>query len=121
MHAPGCLQVAQCTQPAHPLRPRARPRRAAGIGLGPIPWLLPAEIMPSETRALASSVAASTNWLANFIVGQLFLLVANTLGPFSFTPFALCLVLGVVFVAYIVPETKGKSLEQIQRELRGIS
>jgi len=93
---------------------------AFGIGLGPVPWLLPAEIMPAETRARASSLAASTNWLANFIVGQGFLLVARALGPFSFVPFAVCVLCGAAFAAKVLPETKGKSLEQIQAELQGL-
>lgn len=97
-----------------PLPPLALP---AGIGLGPIPWLLPAEILPGETRALASSVAASTNWLANFIASQAFLLIANLLGGYAFLPFGGALVLGTLFVMRVVPETKGKSLEQIQTEL----
>jgi MFS family permease len=88
-----------------------------GIGLGPVPWLLPAEIMPAETRALASSIAASTNWLANFVASQAFLVIANLLGGYAFVPFGGCLVLGALFVMKVVPETKGKSLEQIQAEL----
>jgi hypothetical protein len=43
--------------------------------------------------------------------------IANSLGGFAFVPFGVCLVLGVLFVARVVPETKGKSLEQIQSEL----
>jgi hypothetical protein len=73
--------------------------------------------MPGETRALASSVAASTNWTANFIASQIFLVLANTLGGYAFVPFALCLALGGLFITVFVPETKGKSLEQIQSEL----
>lgn len=73
--------------------------------------------MPGETRALASSVAASVNWLANFIASQAFLVIANALGGYAFVPFGLCLVSGLVFIMCFVPETKGKSLEQIQSEL----
>jgi MFS family permease len=99
---------------AAPLPPH---RARAGIGLGPIAWLLPAEILPTETRALAYSVAASTNWLAYFIATQVFLTIANALGSFAFVPFAVCLAVGGGFVMLVVPETKGKSLEQIQCEL----
>eukprot|EP00302_Diacronema_sp_CCMP2436_P010545 CAMPEP_0179902576 /NCGR_PEP_ID=MMETSP0982-20121206/40643_1 /TAXON_ID=483367 /ORGANISM="non described non described, Strain CCMP 2436" /LENGTH=571 /DNA_ID=CAMNT_0021801743 /DNA_START=19 /DNA_END=1735 /DNA_ORIENTATION=+ len=70
-----------------------------------------------ETRALASSAAATTNWLANFISSQAFLVIANSLGGFAFVPFGVCLMLGTLFVLRVVPETKGKSLEQIQAEL----
>lgn len=104
-------------------RPHAPPPPCApqGIGLGPVPWLLPAEILPAETRARASSLAASTNWLANFVVGQGFLIVARLLGPFAFVPFAACVAAGGAYAAQVLPETKGKSLEQIQMELRGFA
>ncbi|KAJ1633938.1 hypothetical protein T492DRAFT_865904, partial [Pavlovales sp. CCMP2436] len=46
-----------------------------------------------------------------------FLVIANMLGGFAFVPFAVCLFVGSFFIAAFVPETKGKSLEQIQSEL----
>lgn len=119
--APGPRPPLPPASQAPPLSPspalRGPPAPPAGIGLGPVGWLLPAEIMPPETRALASSVAASTNWLANFIASQAFLTIANALGGLAFVPFGCCLVLGVGFIGAFVPETKGKSLEQIQAEL----
>lgn len=70
---------------------------AFGLGLGPVAWLLPAELFPMPQRAAATSVTTLINWLANFTVGQLFLLMAGCLGPFSFLPFAAVLCFGWLF------------------------
>ena len=51
------------------------------------------------------------------MASQVFLTLADALGSFAFVPFAACLAMGGVFVMLVVPETKGKSLEQIQSEL----
>ena len=42
---------------------------AFGIGMGPVPWLLPAELFPADKVASGSALAASCNWLANFVCG----------------------------------------------------
>ena len=91
-----------------------------GLGLGPVTWLLPAELFQMHQRAAATSLATATNWLANFGVGQAFLLIAAWLGPFSFVPFGLVLLLGLSLVRSL-PETRGKTLEEIERLLRGSS
>lgn len=96
-------------------RPCPRPQSSQSQ---PIAWLLPSECMPPHTRALGASMAAMSNWVANFIMGQAFLPLADALGPFAFVPCIIVLLAGMAFVAFMVPETKGKSLEQIQRELQ---
>ena len=88
-----------------------------GIGMGPIPWLLPAELFPVDKCARVSSLAAQCNWLANFVVGQVFLPVSAALGGFCFLPFALILVGFIAFAHRRVPETRGKTLEQIISDL----
>eukprot|EP00457_Paulinella_chromatophora_P003184 gb/GEZN01003190.1/.p1 GENE.gb/GEZN01003190.1/~~gb/GEZN01003190.1/.p1 ORF type:complete len:591 (+),score=74.97 gb/GEZN01003190.1/:181-1773(+) len=87
------------------------------LGLGPIPWLMVAEILPSHVGGLGMSVASSVNWLANFTVSLAFPIVRERLGIMSFAPFAVVLLLHVFFVAEYVPETRGKSLGRIQAEL----
>jgi len=90
-----------------------------GLGLGPVTWLLPAELFPMKKRAAASGLATGVNWLANFVVGQAFLpCLAAPLGPLAFFPFCVVLSAGLVFVFRCVPETRGKTLEQIERELK---
>ena len=89
-----------------------------GLGLGPVTWLLPAELFPMRKRAAATGLATAVNWLANFAMGQVFLpCLATPLGSYAFVPFALVLAGGLVFVHRCVPETRGKTLEQIEREL----
>jgi len=88
------------------------------MGLGPIPWLIVAEIFPSKARATAMTAASALNWTANFIVGITFPHVTNNLGKWSFVPFAAFLVLTTAFTTEFVFETKGKSLQEIQQEIQ---
>jgi len=89
-----------------------------GIGMGPIPWLLPAEIFPISMSAQGTSLAASCNWLANFFVVQAFPAISDNLQGFCFVPFAVVLVAFVIFICRCVPETRGKSIDEIMAELR---
>ena len=85
------------------------------LGLGAIPWLLMGEIFPGHVRALGSSVATMLNWTCSFVVTETFDYVRLALGPAgTFLGFCAVCVAGFVFVAACVPETKGKSLEEIQ-------
>eukprot|EP00823_Brevimastigomonas_motovehiculus_P000314 TRINITY_DN10404_c0_g1_i1.p1 TRINITY_DN10404_c0_g1~~TRINITY_DN10404_c0_g1_i1.p1 ORF type:complete len:630 (-),score=97.86 TRINITY_DN10404_c0_g1_i1:61-1950(-) len=88
------------------------------IGLGPIAWLISAEIFPSRERAMAMAAACGFNWICNFIVGLGFPFMNSELGNLCFVPFGAFLMLSLIFVAYYVPETKGKTLEEIQQELK---
>ena len=51
---------------------------AFGIGMGPVPWLLPAELFAMDKCAKGSGIAAGANWLANFIVVQAFPALSNS-------------------------------------------
>ena len=85
------------------------------LGLGAIPWLIMGEIFPGHVRALSSSVATMLNWTCSFIVTETFDYVRVALGPAgTFLGFCAVCVAGFVFVAACVPETKGKSLEEIE-------
>tara|TARA_B110001452_G_scaffold182222_1_gene153060 strand:+ start:551 stop:1243 length:693 start_codon:yes stop_codon:yes gene_type:complete len=90
---------------------------AFGIGMGPVPWLLPAELFAMDKCAKGSGIAAGANWLANFIVVQAFPALSNSLHGLCFVPFAVVLVLFVWFAALQVPETRGKTLDQILEEI----
>ena len=91
---------------------------AFGIGMGPVPWLLPAELFPADKVASGSALAASCNWLANFVCGLVFLPLAAALGGLCFMPSVFILVPFALFVASRVPETRGKSVQQILSELK---
>jgi SP family galactose:H+ symporter-like MFS transporter len=88
------------------------------IGLGPVFWLLIAEIFPLAVRGRAMSLATVANWSFNLIVAATFLDLVAALGSASaFLVYAILSVVAVVFVARLVPETKGRSLEQIEDSL----
>ncbi|KMS78690.1 sugar transporter [Streptomyces leeuwenhoekii] len=88
------------------------------IGLGPVFWILAAELFPPESRARGGAVCALVNWAANFVVGQMFLPAADLVGEsWVFWFFAAVSTAAVVFVLRTVPETKNRSLAEVQREL----
>ncbi len=85
------------------------------IGLGPVFWLMIAEIYPLKLRAVAMSVATVANWAANWLVAATFLTLANTVGRAGiFWLYAAMGVLTWIFVWRLVPETKGKTLEEVE-------
>ena len=88
------------------------------IGLGPVFWLLIAEIFPLALRGRAMSLAAVANWSFNLIVAASFLDLVGAFGSAgAFLVYAVLSVVALVFVARLVPETKGRSLEQIEDSL----
>lgn len=87
------------------------------IGLGPVFWVLIAEIYPMGIRAKAMSLAAIANWGANLLVALTFLTLLDSLG--SMSAFLLYAGIGVIswfFSFFLVPETKGLTLEEIQNK-----
>jgi sugar porter (SP) family MFS transporter len=88
------------------------------IGLGPVFWLMIAEIYPLRIRGQAMSVATIANWAANFVVTISFLSLLNAISPKGvFFLFAGLTVIALVYFAKRVPETKQRSLQQIERDL----
>ncbi|KFI47521.1 MULTISPECIES: sugar porter family MFS transporter [Bifidobacterium] len=90
------------------------------ISWGPIAWVLIGEIFPLSVRGIGSSFGSAANWLGNFIVSQFFLMLLaafgnNVGGPFAI--FGVFSLLSIPFVMRFVPETKGKSLEEIEEEM----
>lgn len=83
------------------------------IALGPIPWLILGELFPSSCRAYAMSIAVTVNWLSNFIVAVTFLPLTNALKQYTFFPFTGIILMTLVFTVLVVPETRGKTVEQI--------
>ena len=91
------------------------------VSWGPICWLMIGEIFPLNVRGVGTSIGSAANWIGNFIVSQFFLELLhmfrnNVGGPFAvFTFFA---IVSIFFVIYMVPETRGKTLEQIEMDMR---
>jgi SP family galactose:H+ symporter-like MFS transporter len=87
-----------------------------GIGLGPVVWLLISEIYPTKIRGKAMSLATLSNWGADWVVTGTFLSLIRFAGPAgTFWIFAFICALAFIFCYAFVPETKGKSLEAIER------
>ncbi len=91
------------------------------VSWGPVVWVLLSEIFPSKIRSLALAISVFIQWIANFLVTQFFpVLVANESldsyfnGAFPFYLFAIICLFSVFFVWKRIPETKNKSLEQIE-------
>ncbi|XP_034484214.1 facilitated trehalose transporter Tret1-2 homolog isoform X1 [Drosophila innubila] len=90
------------------------------IGYGPVPWLMMGELFATDIKGFAGSIAGTTNWVLAFVITKTFKNLTDGLGSGpTFWLFAGLTVVGVVFVFFIVPETKGKSLNEIQQELAG--
>ena len=89
------------------------------FGLGPIFWLMISEIYPLKVRGAAMSVATVANWAMNLVVAVTFLTLVEVLGrPGTFWLYGLIAVVAWVFFYLLVPETKGKTLEQIESHWR---
>lgn len=90
------------------------------IGLGPVFWLLIAEIFPLALRGRAMSLATIANWTFNLLVSLTFLDLVKAIGSGgAFLVYAVLSLVGLAFVAAVVPETKGRSLEQIEAAEEG--
>ena len=88
------------------------------IGLGPVFWLLISEIYPVKIRGQAMSVATMANWGANFVVTISFLTLLGAIGNAgTFFLFGGLSIVAVVYFQRQVPETKNRSLQDIEREL----
>ncbi|XP_031555263.1 solute carrier family 2, facilitated glucose transporter member 8-like [Actinia tenebrosa] len=93
---------------------------AFSLAWGPVPWLLMSEIFPLKARGIASSISTLFNWSLAFAVTKTFVDFQNALTP----PGTYWLYAGISFLAFLfvvlrVPETKGKSLEEIERLFDG--
>ena len=107
-----------------------QPRRSTGVvtlvalvvfiisfafSLGPVTWTVINEIYPGEVRGRAVAVATAVNWGAAFLVSGFFLSLVKAIGQaYTFWLFAAFCVIGLIWVIVGVPETRGRSLEEIE-------
>lgn len=88
------------------------------ISLGPIAWLLIAEVFPLRIRGAGASIATCANWSFNWLVAILFLQLIDLFGTSTtFLIYCIISLLSLIFVYAVVPETKGVALEQIEADL----
>lgn len=86
-----------------------------GMGFGPLPWTMMAELLPSNVKAVASSLSASWCWLISFILTKYFDSLSESIGQAgSFWMFSAFNAVAVVVTVLFVPETKGKSPKEIE-------
>lgn len=86
-----------------------------GFSWGPIGWLIGPEVLPNNARIFGSSLATSTNWISNFIVGQMTPILLEKLKWKLYLIHATSCIISILVVYFIYPETKGISLEQIEQ------
>ena len=90
---------------------------AFAMALGPIPWILCSEIFPTRIRGRAMSIATFTIWTSCYAVAQTFPMLndSSAFGPArTFWVYTACSLAALLLVAWLVPETKGRTLEEIE-------
>jgi SP family arabinose:H+ symporter-like MFS transporter len=90
---------------------------AFAMALGPVGWLFCSEVFPNKVRGRAMSLAALTVWVSCYIVAQTFPMLNDspTIGPAkTFWAYAIVSLFAFIFVFAFVPETKGRTLEEIE-------
>ncbi|CAH8363968.1 unnamed protein product [Eruca vesicaria subsp. sativa] len=88
------------------------------LGMGPIPWLIMSEILPVNIKGLAGSIATLANWFISWLITMTANLLLAWSSGGTFTLYALVCAFTVVFVTLWVPETKGRTLEELQAMFR---
>jgi len=83
------------------------------LGPGPIPWFITAELFSQGPRPAAVGIAGVVNWLSNFLVGLVFPSMQRALTPYTFLVFMALVGLFFTFTLFFVPETKGKTIQEI--------
>lgn len=92
------------------------------VGYGPIPWMMIPELSSARVRSMIASIATAFNWACVYIVtGYVKALIDGIGDDWTYWVFAIICALSCLFVGLLLPETKGRSSEQIQRELLGQS
>ncbi|OCT80279.1 hypothetical protein XELAEV_18027097mg [Xenopus laevis] len=91
---------------------------AFSIGLGPMAWLVQSEIFPAGIKGRAFAITSSMNWGMNLLISLTFLTLTEMIGlPWMLFGYALMSIASLVFVIMFVPNTKGRPLEEISKEL----
>jgi SP family facilitated glucose transporter-like MFS transporter 3 len=87
------------------------------IGLGPVPWLIVAEMFEGKYVAVAMGLCSQLNWACNFVIGMVFPYMNLYLGPYSFVPFAAILAFIFIYALLVLPETQGKTPDELVADI----
>ncbi|KAG1150249.1 hypothetical protein G6F37_004407 [Rhizopus arrhizus] len=83
------------------------------IGIGPVPWMITSELTPIHASSAVGSACTAMNWAMNFVIGQIFPVIFAAIQGWSFLIFAAICAVAFVFTFFFLPETKGRSIEEI--------
>jgi sugar porter (SP) family MFS transporter len=88
------------------------------VGFGPVPWMMIPELSSTRVRSMVASIATAFNWMCVYIVTATVKSIIESLGDAdTYWSFSIICATSCCFVWFLLPETKGKSSEQIQQEL----
>ncbi len=87
------------------------------FGQGAVIWVFISEIFPNRVRARGQALGSFTHWFMAAAISWTFPMIAAASGGYAFAFYAAMMVLQLLWVLLVMPETKGVSLEQIQRKL----
>lgn len=91
---------------------------AYAVGFGPIPWMIAGEVLPPEIKAEGTGITSAINWFLVFTVSKSFQPLLDTVGPaVTYWIYSVICILGFFFVQFVVFETKGKTIIEIQEIL----
>jgi hypothetical protein len=89
------------------------------VSIGVVIFIIPSEIFPLKVRGSAMGACLLTTWVTNFVITLTFLSLIEAIGePGTFWLYALICVAFWLFSYFFIPETKGRSLEDIESDLR---
>jgi len=87
------------------------------FGQGAVIWVFISEIFPNKVRARGQALGTFTHWVMAALISWTFPMIAEVSGGHTFAFYTICMVGQLLWVVYVMPETKGISLEQIQKKL----
>ncbi|KDO87479.1 hypothetical protein CISIN_1g033094mg [Citrus sinensis] len=87
---------------------------AFSAGMGAVPWVVMSEIFPINIKGVGGSLATLVNWFGAWLVSYTFNFLMTWSSYGTFILYAAINALGILFMIIVVPETKGRTLEQIQ-------
>ena len=90
---------------------------AHAFGQGSVIWVFISEIFPNRVRARGQALGSFTHWTMAAAISWTFPMIAEISGGYTFLFYAICMIAQLVWVILIMPETKGISLEEIQKKL----
>jgi SP family xylose:H+ symportor-like MFS transporter len=87
------------------------------LGQGTVIWVFISEIFPNRVRARGQALGSFTHWFMTALISWTFPVIAEISGGHTFAFYALCMVGQLLWVLFVMPETKGVTLEQIQKRM----